>query len=48
MIKVRRWLVTWPYMDTIITATSKELSKDTLSIVELDDRGIATGFYDKT
>lgn len=47
MAKVAGRLATWPYIGIKIAGGSKELLNNTLSLVGLDDREIATGFYGK-
>ena len=47
MAKVGGKLTIWLYIGTIMAGKSKKLSKNTLSLTGLDNRGIVTGFYDK-
>lgn len=47
MEKFRARLAMWLYMGTRITDGSKKLLENTLSLIRLDDRQIATSFYGK-
>lgn len=45
MIKFRWRLATWLFMGTEMADGNKKLSIDALYLVESNDRGIATDFY---
>lgn len=47
IVKVGEKLATWLYIDTGMAGRIKKLSRNTLSLVELDDKRIAISFYNK-
>lgn len=48
MANIRGKLAIWPFIGTKMAGGNKRPLKNTLSLVESDDKGIATGFYSKT